>query len=415
MIRAVVFDWGGVLMRTMDIRPRMAWERRLRLPPGALTDVVFGTTAWQRAEQGEATMEDVWAEVSEKLKLTADDLVTLKRDFWAGDFLDEEITGIIRTLRDKGIRTALLSNFSAELAQWLADLGLKELFDAVVISAEVGATKPDPAIYRQVLERLGVAPEEALFVDDWRANVEAAQNLGMMGVRFRGTVSLQRALSAAGLPVSPPVICPVPGLRAVIFDWGGVLSPLNFLNRSTYWEARLNLPSGTLDRVLWGPEWKLLEIGALAQEEYDAHIARSLGLPDREAVQRFYREYYADDGLDQRVVAAIRALRGRYRVALLTNAFPGHAESLRRRYGFDPRAEFDLYVNSAEVGLAKPDPAIYQLALDRLDVRPAEAVFIDDHVRNTDAARLLGMHTIVYADPETALADLAAMLGHPVY
>jgi hypothetical protein len=51
-----------------------------------------------------------------------------------------------------------------------------------------------------------------------------------------------------------------------------------------------------------------------------------------------------------------------------------------------PRAEFDLYVNSAEVGLAKPDPAIYQLTLDRLGVRPEEAIFIDDHVRNTDAA-----------------------------
>jgi FMN phosphatase YigB (HAD superfamily) len=56
---------------------------------------------------------------------------------------------------------------------------------------------------------------------------------------------------------------------------------------------------------------------------------RALGLPDREAVQQFYREYYASDGLHPGVVAAVRSLRGRYRVALLTNAFPGHAESLQ--------------------------------------------------------------------------------------
>jgi len=414
VIRAVIFDWGGVLMRNMDIRPRMAWERRLGLPPNGLTDLFFGTAAWERAERGEATIEDVWAEVARSLPLSPDDLAALKRDFWAGDRLDEGLLEIIRALRRKGIRIGFLSNFSAELARLLTDLGIRKLFDAVVISAEVGATKPDPTIYRRALEQLHVAPEEALFVDDWRPNVEAAQQLGMSGVRFRGIVSLQRALAAAGLPISPPVIQPVPGIRAVIFDWGGVLSPLNFLNRSLHWEKRLGLPAGTLDRALWGPEWKLLEIGAISQEEYDRYLMSALHLPDWEAVQQFYQEYYADDGLDTDVVAAVRHLRGQYRVALLTNAFPGHAESLRRRHDFDPRAEFDVYVNSAEVGLAKPDPAIYQLTLDRLGVRPAEAVFIDDHVRNTDAARLLGMHTITCTDPQTALADLAVMLGHAV-
>ncbi len=251
-------------------------------------------------------------------------------------------------------------------------------------------------------------------MDDWRPNVEGARRLGMIGVHFRGVPHLRRALAEAGWPVRPPDLRPLPGIRAVIFDWGGVLSPLNFLERTPQWEARLGLSPGTLDRALWGPEWKLLEMGAISQEMYDHHLMRALGLPDQEAVQQFYREYYSDDGLHPAVVAAIRNLRGRYRVALLTNAFPGHAESLRRRHGFDPRAEFDLYVNSAEVGLAKPDPAIYQLTLDRLGVQPEEVVFIDDHVRNTDAARMLGIHTIVCADVETALADLAALLGHPV-
>jgi epoxide hydrolase-like predicted phosphatase len=412
MSRAVIFDWGGVLMRTMDIRPRMAWERHLRLPLGALADTFFGSPAWDRAQRGEASLDDVWAEVADGLGVHKTDLPALQRDFWAGDRLDEEMVGLIRELRSAGIRIGLLSNHLRELRQRLGDLEL--LLDAVVISGEVGVLKPDPAIYHLALEQLGVAPEGAVFVDDWGPNVEGARQLGMMGVHFRGALHLRRALVQAGLPVRPPDLRPLPGIRAVVFDWGGVLSPLNFLRRSSEWEDRLGLPPGALNQALWGPEWKLLEIGAISQEAYDAHLMRALSLPDREALQQFYQEYYSDDGLHPGVVAAIRNLRGRYRMALLTNAFPGHAESLRRRHGFDPRTEFDLYVNSAEVGLAKPDPAIYQLTLDRLDVRPEEALFIDDQVRNTDAARMLGMHTIVCADVETALADLAVLLGHPV-
>jgi len=414
VIRAVIWDWGGVLMRTMDIRPRMAWERRLRLPPGTLANTFFGSQSWERAQRGESSLDDVWAEVADRLGISPTDLPALRRDFWAGDHLDEELVGLIRELRRAGIRMALLSNHPTRLYRLLAGRGLMTLFDTVVVSGEEGLTKPDPAIYRLTLDRLGVAPEEAVFVDDWRPNVEGARQLGMTGLYFQGALHLRRALADAGLPVRPPVLRPLPGIRAVIFDWGGVLSPLDFLKQTPQWEARLGLPSGTLDRVLWGPEWKLLEMGAISQEEYDHHLMRALGLPDREAVQQFYREYYASDGLHPGVVAAVRSLRGRYRVALLTNAFPGHAESLQRRHGFDPRAEFDLYVNSAEVGLAKPDPAIYQLTLDRLGVRPEEAIFIDDHVRNTDAAHLLGIHTIVCADVETALADLSALLGHPV-
>ncbi len=411
MIRGLISDWGSVLMRTMDIRPRLAWEHRLGLPPGALAEAFFGSETWDRAQRGQASVDDVWADVARRLNLDGTDLLSLRRDFWAGDRLDEDLLALLREARALGLRTGLLSNFPGSLRRSLAEYGLLDLFDAVVISAEEGRMKPDLAVYRLILERLGLAPEEAAFVDDWRPNVEAARSLGMVGVHFRGALHLRRALISAGVPLQPPRIEPVPGLRAVIFDWGGVLSSLDFLRRTPEWEARLGLPEGALSQALWGEKWKLLEIGALSREEYDAHVARTLGM-SREALRAFYREYFAEDSLNPHVVAAIRALRGRYRVALLTNAFPEHADVLRRRYGFDPRAEFDLYVNSAEVGLAKPDPAIYWLTLDRLGVCPEEAVFIDDHIRNTDAARLVGMHTIVFTDAGTALADLQALLGH---
>lgn len=413
MIRAFIIDWGNVLMRTVDIRPRMAWERRLNLLPGDLADLFFRNPTWERAMQGHATLDDVWAEVARGLDLNEEEVAALSRDFWAGDRLDQDLVALIRDLRTHGLRTALLSNHTDGLPHLLTTLGLDDLFDVTVVSALEGVAKPDPAIYQRALERLGVIPSEAVFVDDWRVNVEAAHRLGMTGIRFRGTLHLRRALAAGGLPVEASPPAPVPSIRAVIFDWGGVFTPMTFLDHTQEWEKRLGLAQGTLNRALWGREWKQLEIGAISQEAFDDHVARSLDLPDREAVCQFYQEYYANDHLDQRVAAAVRALRDRYRVALLTNAFPGHAETIREKHGFDPCAEFDLYINSAEVGLAKPDPTIYRLVLDRLEVAPDEAVFLDDMVRNTDAAHALGIHTILFADAETGLRDLAALLDHP--
>ena len=114
------------------------------------------------------------------------------------------------------------------------------------------------------------------------------------------------------------------------------------------------------------------------------------------------------------MATAVRALQDRYQLALLTNASSGQASRVRERFGFDVHAEFDVYVNSALVGLRKPDPAIFHLTLERLDVEPQQAVFLDDMLRNVDSARELGIHTVQFVDPTTSLAELEALLGHSV-
>lgn len=414
MIQALLIDWGGVLMRTVDIRPRLAWERRLGLPPTGLADLVFGGPAWDRAQHGRATLAQTWDAIAGQLQLTEAQASALSRDFWAGDQLDTDLIALVRSLRDQGLRVALVSNHAADFQQQLPQLGLDGLFDTTLISALEGVAKPDPVIYRRALERLAVEPSEAAFVDDLWANVEAARRLGMTGIRFRGPRHLRRALAQAGLPMEVAPLAPVDGIRAVIFDWGGVISPLTFIHHTREWEERLGLAQGKLNRVLWGTEWKKLETGAITQGVFDDYVAHGLGLPDPEAVRAFYDEYFGEDIVDQTVMAAVRSLRGRYRVAMLTNAFPGHAEMAQRRFDLDVRSEFDLYVNSAEVGLAKPDPAIFQFVLDRLEVAAGEAVLLDDMVRNTDGAGMLGLHAIVFAEPETGLADLEQLLGQPI-
>lgn len=414
MTRAVVFDWGGVLMRTVDIRPRLAWEHRLGLAFTGLEDLFFRSSLWTQTQRGQASLEDVWTEVGTELGLDSQDLTALSRDFWAGDQLDQEMVSLIKELRTEGVRVALLSNFASDLQQMLTDLGLDDLFEVVFISGLEGAMKPDPAVYQATLDRLGVPATEAIFVDDLQVNVEGAKQVGMTGIRFRGTRHLRRALVDSGLPLDALPPTSVPAVRAIIFDWGGVISPMTFARYTEEWETQLGLAPGTLHQVMWGLKWKDLEVGAIPQQAYDDHVAQELGLPDQEAVHQFYDGYFGKDYLDQKVVEAVRSLRDRYKAAMLTNAFAGHAKMMVDRYGYDPQAEFDVYVNSALVKLAKPDPAIYQLTLEQLDVAPAEAVFLDDQVRNIDAAQALGIHGVVFADSDSGLTELEGLLGHAI-
>jgi epoxide hydrolase-like predicted phosphatase len=100
---------------------------------------------------------------------------------------------LVRGLRRKGVRTALLSN------SWGLDGYPREdfpgLFDAVVISGEVGMRKPEPRIFRHAAELLGVAPRECVFVDDLEANVKAAVDCGMTGVHHTDHARTQQRLT----------------------------------------------------------------------------------------------------------------------------------------------------------------------------------------------------------------------------
>jgi HAD superfamily hydrolase (TIGR01509 family) len=196
MRTAVIFDWGGVLMRTEDYTPRHNWDRRLGLPAGTVESVVHGIGAWQQAQQGKLSPDAYWAAVGAELKLEADQLNELRQDFYCGDRLNENLVTLIRRLRrGDDIAIGLLSNNIADLREELIQTGLNALFDAVVISAEIGVMKPAPAAYDAILGRLNLSPHEALLVDDSPANVAGAQAIGMKAVLFTPTLELETILS----------------------------------------------------------------------------------------------------------------------------------------------------------------------------------------------------------------------------
>ena len=99
---------------------------------------------------------------------------------------NEPMLELMRTLREQGHRMAILTNNVREWEPlWRSKLPVDEIFPVIVDSAWVGMRKPDPAIYHLTLERLGLAPEASLFIDDNELNVEAARELGMRAVHFR--------------------------------------------------------------------------------------------------------------------------------------------------------------------------------------------------------------------------------------
>ncbi|MGQ9887831.1 MAG: HAD family hydrolase [Aggregatilineales bacterium] len=193
--RAVVFDFGGVLVRTVDYTPRHAWDDRLGLPRGSVERVVHGSHAWREAQLGRLTPEQHWAQVAAELGLDAPLLAQFRRDYFSGDQLDADLVALIQALRASGHTVGLLSNDTLDLHQRLRALGIAALFDPLLISARLGAMKPDPAAYRALLAALGRPPDEVIFVDDLPANAAGAQALGIHAVRYTAGMDLCAALA----------------------------------------------------------------------------------------------------------------------------------------------------------------------------------------------------------------------------
>lgn len=202
-IRAIIFDVGGVLIRTFDHAGRLSWETRLGLPPGGAEAAVLNSEMGRRAQTGEITDAALWQWVRDHLRL-GDEWERFRRDFWRGDAVDPSLVAIIRSLRPR-YQTAIISNASDALFDTLERYGLREEFDLVVGSAYEGVMKPDPRIYRHTLQRLSCAAEEAVFIDDSLPNITAAEALGMKAIYYIPGLDLSRELALLGVPPDPIV------------------------------------------------------------------------------------------------------------------------------------------------------------------------------------------------------------------
>jgi putative hydrolase of the HAD superfamily len=201
-IRGVIVDWGGVM--TSPILDTMnAWIAAERIDRDTYVTVMrrwvvqayaegFGGNPIHALERGECTDEEFERVLAAELKdvdgqpVPADGL--LGRMFAAG-VIQAEMVELVRSARRAGLRTALLSNsWGTSGFAYPRDL-LGELFDVVVISAEVSMRKPEERIFRHTAALLGLDPQECIFIDDVEANVTAAQAVGLTAWHHRDSAA----------------------------------------------------------------------------------------------------------------------------------------------------------------------------------------------------------------------------------
>jgi len=202
-ITTVAFDLGGVLI---DWNPRHLYRKLFGADEAAmerfLADVC--TLEWNgHFDSGRPFAEGV-AELAAAHPDQAE-LILAYHSRWEemlGDAFEETVA-IMREVKRAGFRTYALSNWSAEtFPATRPRYPFLEEFDGILISGEVGARKPGPAIFRHFLDRFGLTPESTLFIDDWDLNIATAGELGMVALQFVDAARLRADLRAMGLPVA---------------------------------------------------------------------------------------------------------------------------------------------------------------------------------------------------------------------
>jgi len=195
-INAIIFDIGGVLVRTVDRAPRQALAQRLGMSAADLETLVFGGESGQRAQLGQIDEAEQWAYACRQVGWPLERVTEFREQFFGGDELDVELLAYIGGLH-RAYKTGIISNAmngTRDLIEGAWEM--TPLFDAIVLSGEVGVMKPDPRIYLLTLARLDVQPDQAVFIDDFQHNIDGARAVGMQGIRFRSPEQLVADLGA---------------------------------------------------------------------------------------------------------------------------------------------------------------------------------------------------------------------------
>ncbi len=190
-IKGVFFDFGGVLYRV----PAQSWMRRWQMLLGMGHDPTLSAMILTPDEspyfkglmEGRIPESDMWQRMGQAIRMGPAMVRWLQRSSMNKRHLNRAVVSYLAKLRPR-FRTGILSNAGSDARRSFTGVfGFDRLVDTMVISAEEGSAKPDEHIYRVALERLGVAPEETVFLDDLAVNVAAARKLGIHAVQFRNT------------------------------------------------------------------------------------------------------------------------------------------------------------------------------------------------------------------------------------
>lgn len=198
-------------------------------------------------------------------------------------------------------------------------------------------------------------------------------------------------------------------IQAVIWDIGGVLARTVDRQPRFQLAARLGKTDEELEVLVWGGErGHMAQRGEIPAADQWRWAAVQLGLSESQA-ESLREEFFSGDVLDEELVDYIRQLHPRYKTGIISNAMSDTQDMAFGTWGFQD--VFDSMVFSAQAGVMKPDPRIFQLSLSELNVPPESAVFVDDFIQNVHGAEAVGMHAIHFRNPDQVKTDLELFLS----
>lgn len=198
-------------------------------------------------------------------------------------------------------------------------------------------------------------------------------------------------------------------IEAIIWDIGGVLWRIEDRSPRYQLSTKYQISLDALNaQVFHSDTARLATLGKITVDDHWKSVAKNLGIPEAE-ITDFRRGWWAGDRIDREIITFIKELKIFYKTGILSNAWSDSRNALEQEIG-----DLDIFtsiVYSAEVGLMKPDPAIYVKTLELMQVEPESAIFVDDTEENVAAANELGIRGLLFKSTAQVKADILAMVG----
>jgi putative hydrolase of the HAD superfamily len=197
-------------------------------------------------------------------------------------------------------------------------------------------------------------------------------------------------------------------IKTIFWDIGGVLERTEDHQERHAVADRLGWSVKDLSRLIFGhSDQYRIQLGKISPEEHFANIAKALEISVSE-VPGIFDAFFAGDRLDLELVAYIRSLQQDHTTAVISNYTVILRDKIENQWQIGDA--FDELIISSEVGIMKPDPGIYQIALQRTGTQAEDAVFIDDFIENVEGARKVGMHAIHFETREQTRKDINELI-----
>ncbi len=200
MIKAIVFDWGGVLIdhpvaemnkycaQALDVDIKLLMQTFLKYK-----------TPFQKSH---ITEDEVWDKICNEIGGSKPTVKSLCRDALQASYSPKkEMFDLARNLKNNGYKTGFLSNTEIPMMGFFKEQKY-DMFDVTVFSCAEGTVKPEPKIYEILLKRLKVDASEAVFIDDIQEFINGCQNIGMKGILFENPNQVKKELESLGVQIN---------------------------------------------------------------------------------------------------------------------------------------------------------------------------------------------------------------------